>query len=243
MLRIGLFETGKVPDSLRARHGDYPAMFRAMFARAAPEAQFVVVRTCEGEQPADLRDADGWVITGSRHGVYDDLSWIAPFRDTLRRCRDAGVPLAGICFGHQIMAEAFGGRAGKAPQGWGLGLQRYRYVARPGWMGAVGEGFDALAIHQDQVSAQPPGTTLLAASAHCPIAALAYGDPERPEALSVQAHPEFTPAFLDDLMVERRGKALPADLVDAARESLSRPVAGADWAGWIADLFRARQRG
>ncbi|MEM9049799.1 MAG: gamma-glutamyl-gamma-aminobutyrate hydrolase family protein [Pseudomonadota bacterium] len=236
-MKIGILETGKVPDGLEATHGSYTDLFRAFLGAAAPDASFLTVPVCEGAAPQDVRAVDGWIITGSRHGVYDPLAWIAPFEAMLRACRAARIPLFGVCFGHQIMAQAFGGRAEKASQGWSVGRHGYDFLKRPGWMAGAEPRFTQLAMHQDQVTRPPPDTTLLAGSARCPYAALAYGDPDRPWGLSVQPHPEFTDAFLADLVAVRRGGVLTTETADAALETLGRPARGADWARWCVALF------
>lgn len=237
-MRIGILETGEVAPDIAARHGDYPAMFRRLFRAVDPTLDFLDVAVSRGAALPDPRAADAWVVTGSRHGVYDDLPWIAPLKDFLRAAVAARVPVAGICFGHQILAEALGGRAGKSPKGWGLGVEDYRILRRPGWMAGAGPSFAGLALHQDQVTALPPGATVLASSPHCEIAAVAYGDPERPEAVSVQAHPEFTPEFYAELIARRRGAVIPEAGADAALATLGRPADGAAWARWILDYFR-----
>ncbi|MEM9198601.1 MAG: gamma-glutamyl-gamma-aminobutyrate hydrolase family protein [Pseudomonadota bacterium] len=241
-MRIGILETGTLPDALGAAHGDYTSMFRALLAPEAPEASYLTVPVWDGALPDDVAAVDGWVVTGSRHGVYDPLPWMAPLEATIRACRDAQIPLFGVCFGHQIMAQALGGAAELAAQGWGVGRAQYDYADKPGWTGGAKGGFSQLAMHRDQVTRQPEGTTLLARSAHCPIAALAYGDPQQPWALSVQPHPEFRHEFLADLVETRRSSLLGDDVADAALKSLSSPTEGADWAAWCIGLF-TRWRG
>jgi GMP synthase-like glutamine amidotransferase len=237
-MRIGILETGEVAEDLRARHGDYPAMFRRLLGAADPGLDFFTVGVVRGEMPDSPQAAEGWLVTGSRHGVYDDLPWIAPLRSFLGDCLREGVPVVGICFGHQILAEAAGGRAEKAEGGWGLGVQDYRLLRRPGWMAALPETVALRAIHQDQVTALPPGATVLAASDFCPYAALAYGDPETPRAISVQPHPEFSAAFLDELIAERAGRLIPESLAEEARASLAREADSAAWARAIATFLR-----
>ena len=177
-MKIGILETGEVHPDLKARHGDYPAMFEQLLAAVDPSLEFATVRVVAGEMPAAPGQADAWLVTGSRHGVYDDLPWIAPLKAFLRDCMAARVPVVGICFGHRILAEALGGRAAKSDKGWGLGVQDYELVAHPGWMEGLPERFAVGALHQDQVVALPRGATVLARSPHCEYAALAYGDPE-----------------------------------------------------------------
>lgn len=241
-MKIGILETGEVHPDLRARHGDYPEMFRQLLSQADPALDFAVVRVVAGEMPAAPTQADAWLVTGSRYGVYDDLPWIAPLETFLRGCIAARVPVVGICFGHQLLAEALGGRAVKSDKGWGLGVQDYDLVARPSWMAAAPDHFALRALHQDQVVALPDGATVLARSPHCAFAAVAYGDLEAPDAISLQPHPEFGAAFMDELLALRSGTVIPADQAASARASLERPVQGLDWARWIVGyLHRAAE--
>jgi GMP synthase-like glutamine amidotransferase len=241
-MRIGILETGEVNPELRERHGDYPAMFERLLAAADSGLEFATVRVVAGEMPATPAQADAWLVTGSRHGVYDDLAWIEPLKSFLRACVAARVPVVGVCFGHQILAEALGGKAAKSDRGWGLGVQDYEVVTRPGWMTHVPDRFAVRALHQDQVVALPPGATVLARSPQCPIAAVAYGDPESPDAVTLQPHPEFGPEFMDELIALRAGTVIPADAAAAARGSLARPVDDKAWARLIVDyLHRAAE--
>jgi GMP synthase-like glutamine amidotransferase len=236
-MRIGILETGEVHEDLKGRHGDYPEMFERLLGAIDPELEFLTVRVVAGEMPASPIEADAWLVTGSRHGVYDDLPWIGPLKDFLRACIAARVPVVGICFGHQILAEALGGRAVKSDQGWALGVQDYEVVARPGWMTHVPDRFAVRALHQDQVVALPPTATVLARSPQCPFAAIAYGDPEAPDAVSLQPHPEFDAGFIDALLELRGGTAFPQADADAARATLGRPVDNEAWARLIVDYL------
>jgi GMP synthase-like glutamine amidotransferase len=238
-MRIGILETGEVHPDLKDRHGDYPAMFEALLGAVDPTLEFATVRVVAGEMPASPDQADAWLVTGSRHGVYDDLPWIEPLKAFLRACIAARVPVVGICFGHQLLAEALGGKAVKSEKGWALGVQDYEVVARPGWMVDVPDRFAVRALHQDQVVALPPDATVLARSPHCEFAAVAWGDPEHPRAVSLQPHPEFGPEFMDELIALRAGTVIPGDAAAAARASLARPVHSEAWARLIVDYFRA----
>jgi GMP synthase-like glutamine amidotransferase len=237
-MKIGILETGEVHPDLEARHGDYPAMFQALLRTADPTLDFATVRVVAGEMPASPSQADAWLVTGSRHGVYDDLPWIEPLKAFLRACVAARVPVVGICFGHQILAEALGGRAVKSDRGWGLGVQEYELAARPGWVRGLPDRFAVRALHQDQVTALPPGATVLARSPHCEFAALVYGDPEAPDAVSLQPHPEFGPDYMEDLLALRAGTAFSLEAAAAARASLGRPVDSGAWARLNVDFLR-----
>ncbi len=237
-MRIGILETGQVSEDLRVRHGDFPAMFARLLGAVDPGLDFFTVSVVSDAMPAAPDEADGWVITGSEHGVYDDLPWIEPMKAFLRRCLAERVPVVGICFGHQILAEAMGGRVEKSSKGWTLGVQDYDVAYRPGWMTDLPDHFSVGAMHQDQVIEKPEGATILARSPSCPYAALAYGDPEAPLAVTVQPHPEFTAEFFDALIEARTGDVLPEALAAEARASLGRPVHSAEWAHRIVDFLR-----
>ena len=107
--------------------------------------------------------------------------------------------MVGVCFGHQAMAEALGGKVEKSEKGWGAGLHSYEVVRRTPWMNGETQ-IAAPASHQDQVVVQPPDTEVTVASAFTPFAGLAWTD--RP-AISFQFHPEFSPGFAKALIEKR----------------------------------------
>lgn len=223
MTRIAILETGRPPEALAAAHGRYPDMFRALLG---DDFTYETFDATAGALP-DPGAFEGAVITGSPAGVYEDHAWIPPLLDWIRAARGR-LRLVGICFGHQAMAEALGGRVERSDRGWGVGLHAY----------AVEVGADpaqpALATlsipvsHQDQVVVTPPGARVIARSAFTPNAGLAYGD----DALSFQCHPEFSPAFAAALVEGRRGRIAP-ELVDQALESLQGADDRAALGAWL----------
>ena len=221
-MMIGILETGRPPEALRARWGTYDDMIRTMLGRDRKYRSYDVQA---GELPADAAECSAYVITGSSAAVYDDLPWITPLLDFLRKVRGRA-KLVGICFGHQAMAKAFGGEVEKSPKGWGIGLHRYEIVEPPPGM-VEPLGFAIPAFHQDQVVAIPPGARVLAASPFTPYAALGYDD----STVSVQGHPEFTPAFSAALIEARREVYGP--LAAPALLSLLQPEDGGRAADWL----------
>lgn len=228
---LGILQTGRVSDEARMLYGGYPEMFARLFEPRGFELRVWMV--VDGEFPEGPDAADAWLITGSPHGVYEDRPWIAPLEALIREIRDAGRPLVGICFGHQLMARALGGEVVKSDRGWGVGLSFNRVTERADWMTPWQPGLDLLVSHQDQVERLPEGARVLGGSDFCPAYLMQVGE----HFLGVQGHPEFTPAYSRDLM------ALRADLVGHHRvregeASLSAPVDDTLMVRWILAFMR-----
>ena len=221
-MTIGILETGRPPASLRAQWGTYDDMIRTMLGSNRKYRSYDVQA---GELPADPNECSAYMITGSPAGVYDDLPWIPPLLDFLRRVRGQA-KLVGICFGHQAMAKAFGGEVVKSPKGWAVGMHRYEIVdPPPGMIEPLALAIPA--FHQDQVVTLPPGSRVLAASKFTPFASIGYDD----DTVSVQGHPEFSPAFSAALIEAQRDVYGP--LADPALLSLLQPEDGGRAADWL----------
>ena len=226
-MRIGILETGRVEAGLAARHGDYPTQFMRLLDGRGFD--FAVWRALDGEMPAGPEACDGWLIPGSPAGAYEAHAWIPPLEDFIRAAEAAGRPMAGICFGHQIMAQALGGRVEKAEQGWQLGRKDYD---------GAGGAFSLMAFHQDQVVAVPEGASVTASAPACTVAALRFGD----WGVSWQGHPEFTPEYFDALAAERAGHVFPVDFADAARAGVTGLLDGPRIGREIGDFFLSHGR-
>jgi GMP synthase-like glutamine amidotransferase len=225
-MKIGILETGRPPAELAGQFGTYPAMFAELLGEGFETESFDVQA---GDLPDPVSHA-ACLITGSPAGVYDPLPWITPLQEFVRAAKDT--KMVGICFGHQVMAEALGGHVEKSDKGWGTGLHRYS-IARPEpWLDEA-RSVAVPASHQDQVVIQPPNTDVVARSDFTPLAALAWTD--RP-AISFQFHPEFAPDFAKAL-IEKRYDIVPDP--DAAIASLDAPNDNARVAGWIRRFLRA----
>lgn len=220
-MTIAVLETGAPPDDLAARFGRYPRMFAAMLGMDALPSYDVAA----GDLPVPEAYA-AYIVSGSPAGVYEDKPWIAALLDFLRHARGRA-RLVGICFGHQAMAQAFGGTVEKSDRGWGVGLHEYAVVARQRWMDQA-LSVAVPASHQDQVVGPPPDAAITVASAFTPVAGLAWHDHP---AISFQFHPEFEPAYAKALIESRRDR-LPDP--DAAIASLDRFNDNHRVAGWIA---------
>lgn len=228
MTTIGVLECDHVADRHRGIAGDYTDMFATLFAAHAPGLDLVPVDMIGGELPASPRDCAGWLCTGSRHSVYDGLDWIEPLAGFVRDVRNAGVPFAGVCFGHQILAHALGGEVARARSGWGAGVLPVTVEERAPWMRPPADALALHFMHQDQVVSLPPGAVALGRADHCPVALMQAA----PAMVGVQPHPEFTVAYTDALLAERVAR-IGDEAVAAARAGLSQPTDEATVARWL----------
>ncbi|ODT88767.1 MAG: GMP synthase [Phenylobacterium sp. SCN 70-31] len=230
MLKLGVLRTGRPPAPAIPQFGTYPDMFMELLGRDAYDWR--VYAADEGEYPTAPEACDAYIVTGSAAGVYEDDPWIGQLLDFLRAAKGRA-RLVGVCFGHQAMAQAFGGQVVKSPKGWGVGAHDYSVVSREPWMD------DSLSVrlpasHQDQVVEKPPGAEVWAASDFTPFAALAYRDQP---AISMQPHPEFRPDYAKALIEARRGKVYAEDEANRAVASLGGPDDRARVGRWIANFL------
>jgi GMP synthase-like glutamine amidotransferase len=219
---------GHVPRAVAATHGDYPELFGKLLA--PHDAQLEVFAVDEGRLPASLDDCDAWIGCPSRSSVLGDDPWLRDATDLVGAIVEAERPFAGICFGHQLLGQAMGGRVERATSGWGVGAQRYDVVATRPWMDppAHDGAFTLIASHEDQVVELPPGATCLARTDHCPNAMFQVGE----RAVGLQPHPEFTAAISGELVGARR-ELIGEQRADAALASLADPLDRELMAGWI----------
>ena len=224
-MKVAILETGRPPGRLAEQFGDYPTMFEKLLGDGFEIESFDVAH---GQLPTDKYDA--YLITGSPAGVYDPLPWIEPLQEFIRGA--TGSRLVGICFGHQIMAEALGGHVEKSDKGWGAGLHHYSIARSKPWMDKAAD-IAVPASHHDQVVMQPPNTEVVATSSFTEFAGLAWTDRS---AISFQFHPEFSPDFAKAL-IEQRYDIVPDP--DAAIASLDGPNDNARVAAWIRRFLKA----
>jgi GMP synthase-like glutamine amidotransferase len=218
MRRITIVEAGLVPERYRTRYGSFPHMFEQMIRAADSSIEFDVVSVAKGEALPDPASLQAILITGSSAGVYDGLDWIAPLEEFVRVADANGTPVVGVCFGHQLIAQAMGGVVRKSEKGWGIG--RHVYQVTPD-NGIIEDAELAIVCsHQDQVVEAPAGARTILSSAFTPHAGLLY---ENGTTLSVQPHPEFDAEF-GSVLCELRAGIAPDHVVADAKASLAQPL-------------------
>jgi GMP synthase-like glutamine amidotransferase len=191
------------PDESQVNWGGSPVdAYIRYFENAGADFEYTGYQVAQGQLPESPDACDAYVVTGSPKGVYDDDPWIAELSQFLRDCYAAGKKLIGICFGHQILAEALGGHSQKSEKGWGLGQSTFQVNGEKPWMDRGDGSLNLYFAHQDQVTTLPPGAELLGGNDFCPIGFYAIGD----QVMAIQGHPEFTPAIMEDILQRKEGQ-------------------------------------
>jgi len=226
-MKIGILRTGHSPENMIETMGNYDVMFERLLE--GNDFEFQTFSVVDGEFPAGPQDADGWLITGSKHGAYEDHDWIPPLETLIRDINATGKPMIGVCFGHQIIAQALGGKVAKFDGGWSVGRTEYTLNGKPVALNAW---------HQDQVVKLPETARVVGSSDFCANAMLTYGD----NIWTVQPHPEFSPEFLGGLIRTRGIGVVPEEQLEAASRTLDLPLNSSDIAAHMAQFFKSKAR-
>ena len=219
-MKIGLLEC----DDVVGRFPEVEGGYREMFSALLPRFQFRYYEAHRGQLPSSAAECDAWMCTGSKYSVYDGSRWIADLAAFIRAIEK---PYVGICFGHQMLAHAMGGKVGKAKQGWGVGVLRVDVLRNEPWMQPPTKTLSIQHMHQDQVQKLPEGSVLLASSPHCEVGMFRLGE----TMLGIEGHPEFTVEYGAALIKARRPQI--GAQTDRALESLKEKSDGPIVGRWI----------
>ena len=224
-MKIGLLICGHALKQVADTHGDYAQWFKQLLGDYG--FTFDTYYVVDMDFPKDVHDADGWLLSGSPHGAYEDHPFIPPLEDFIRKAYAEHIPMVGICFGHQLIAQALGGKVEKFDKGWAVGRHDYKFddhgdIALNAW-------------HQDQVMQVPEDAKVIASSDFCKYAGLVYGD----RAYTVQPHPEFSNPVISDYITLRRNPEIYDDaMMDQALEHAKIDNDSEVLAREIADFFK-----
>ena len=187
-----------------------------------------------GEYPVDIDEVDAYLITGSKSSVYEDKRWIIELMEFVRELNRRHKKLLGFCFGHQLVAQALGGKTERSAKGWGVGLHTHRFTTVPSWHDQGDVDLNILVSHQDQVVAVPDSARVLAGSEFCENAVCQIGD----HILTFQGHPEFVPQYSRELLSIRRERIGEAAYA-AGVSSLSGIAQGQRVGSWVLNFLYA----
>ena len=199
-LTIGILLTDHVLDDLQPKHGDQDDFYFKIFGEADINIKLKIYDVTLNNYPSDMDECDGYLITGSKLSVYDDVRWIKDLEQYIRVLNEQKKFLLGVCFGHQLIAKALGGEVCKAEIGWVTGLQSYTFHHNFPWLSDLNQDVKLIHSHQDQITKLPDQATLVASSKNVPIAMYYIDD----HIMSIQGHPEFTNEYAYDVVCKRR---------------------------------------
>lgn len=214
------------------RHPDDAQKVIAALQAVRPHWQFSAWAARDGELPEDPLAADAWVLTGSVASVTQPQPWMERSAEALRQRHAARRTLVGLCFGHQLIAQALGGTVGRSAGGFRLGVAETALAAQEPWMDPPLSRLSLFAAHEDQVQQPPPGARVLGGNAFCPVSAYAIGQ----HVLCTQYHPELTRPFMRDLLATF-GHKFGAPVVAQAAGEIEQPVDADTFMRWAAQFI------
>ena len=231
-MTIGLLECDHVREEFKYIAGDYQDMFPALFRTLVPDWTFVFFDVINGQFPNSIHDCNAYICTGSRFSVYDNEPWIAHLKDFVRELHQNQKPFVGLCFGHQLLGEALGGKVEKSVNGWCVGVHQFDIQVVEDWQIPQVQSVNLLMMCQDQIVMLPTDSIVLATSAHCPVAMLKVGQ----TMLGIQAHPEFEKPY-EQALIENRVERIGGEKAQKAIKSLSLPIENEVVGQWIINFL------
>lgn len=223
-LKIGILQTDSVLDQFQPEFGNYPKMFTDMLLEAADgDAEIVNYDVEHFEYPENIDECDAYVMTGSKKSVYDDEPWIHELVRYVVKLHVAKKKLVGICFGHQLIALALGGKTEPAEIGWRVGVQNCDILVEKDYMQPPQKQLATIASHKDQVTILPKGAELIASYDACPNSMFQIEN----HILAYQGHPEFSKPYSNALMGFRReilGEAIYQQGIDSLNKEMNSSV-------------------
>ncbi len=232
-MKIALLQCDHVVKALQPDHGDVPDLFNNLFERVAPEVSLEVFNVTIGEYPDSLDQYDGFISSGARYSVYDREPWILRFKEFVHELYAQGRKFVGICFGHQMIAEALGGKCEKSERGWGVGIKEVVMYKKMSWMQPALNSYRMIVSHADQVTVLPENSEIIGGNSHCPCSIYTVGE----NFLGIQAHPEFTHSFEREILEIRKDR-IGQTAIDAAIPTLTEKTDEAVVTRWIIQFIQ-----
>lgn len=227
-MKIGLL----VCDHIQEGFAGYPELFGNLL----PNHELVNYFVCDGVFPESASKHDAWIITGSKLSVYNDIDWIHSLKSFVRDIANANGICVGVCFGHQMLGEAMGGKVLKSQMGWCVGVHQFEIAKSTDWMIPKSSKVNLLMSCQDQIQVLPPNSKVIANAPKCPVGIIQIGN----KMLGIQGHPEFSAEYLKFLM-ESRINRIDESIIKEGLESLKLPKHSDIVGEWI-NAFLCQQQ-
>ena len=185
--KINIILCDTFPGLLPPYIPSYVSMFTNLFNSVCNDADYHVYEAMNGVLPDEFRQHELYVITGCNLSAYDDIAWIKKLCEWIKEADKANIKLVGVCFGHQIIAHALGGKVEKAANGWGVGIREAVITDKTTQQMLGNTILRLLYNHHDQVVELPKRATLIASSRFCPIESFRIDN----NIITFQGHPEY----------------------------------------------------
>jgi len=231
-VHIAILVTNTDNSDFAKAHPSDGEKFSTLLLEQRPDWEFSVFDTTNGVFPQDVTAFDGVMIGGSPASVMAGADWISTLEVLIREMVAARVPVFGACFGHQVIAQALGGRLGYNPDGWSFGRVSTEVVEILPWMKGAPEAINLYSAHKEQVIEVPEGAKVWSKTVGCPVGGLAIGD----HVFTTEYHPEMSPEFIAAL-VEELAEVVGPGVAARARASLAVDADRALMGDWMARFF------
>ncbi len=237
-LQIGLLLCDDVDEESQEHYGTYSEMFQNSIDASSQSIQLMPIHCHKGDSLPEPNDFKGYIISGSRYGAYESYRWILDLQTFIRQCWAQDSKIVGICFGHQMIAQALGGKVIKVDTGWGFGIHSTCITHPQPWMenrtDIKNNSYNLIVIHQDQVIKLPPGFKTIAKNDFCPNSMIVADG----KMLGIQGHPEFNKAFCQ-FRADTRRALIGEETYQSAILSLeTMETHSATVLGWVTEFLR-----
>lgn len=221
--QVAILLAGHASEYIQKIHGGVASLFKLMLSD--PGETWHTFHVVDGEFPSDddLLKYDAFVVTGSRYDAHGSEPWVLQLCEVINKAYLLRRQLLGICFGHQVICRALGGKTGRGVQGWQLGLKKIEFTdamySKP-YALKLPSSLSIIKLHQDEVYELPPGGKVLASSANICIEMFGMGN----QVLGIQGHPEFQEDMALDLLdnyLDKWCTNISVEKSDEARLSLN----------------------